>query len=98
METIKWIVTPPCRECDGPSEYMKRFPCIGCEKFFRKKTLPVIHTQHRLTKAERQLRNGQIYDMRQAGLSYGRIAMLLNLPRATVQSAVAAVNGKKQIR
>lgn len=98
METIKWIVTPSCRECDGPREFMKRNCCMGCEKLFGKKPEPVIYKRHRLTGLEREARNERILAMRKAGLSYGKIALTLKIPRATVQSVVAAASGKRQSR
>jgi DNA-directed RNA polymerase specialized sigma24 family protein len=41
------------------------------------------------------LRNRKIGEMRENGFSYERIAILLKIPRATVQSAAAAYEKQK---
>ena len=69
---------------------MRRYPCIGCEKLHKKDVQPAIFAKHSLAKAERLRRNARIVALRADGLSYERIAIMLKLPRATVQSAAAA--------
>ncbi|CDZ24660.1 hypothetical protein CCDG5_1550 [[Clostridium] cellulosi] len=91
METIKWVETPPCRLCSGPEEYRRRYPCMGCEKLGRKDNeKPVEIKIHRKTRAELDSRNMKIAKLYANGLSYRKIAIMLGMPRATVQSAVKA--------
>jgi hypothetical protein len=97
METIKWVVTPPCRCCGAPLEFMRRYPCIGCEKFHKKNEQPMIFAKHNLSKAERLRRNARIAALHADGLSYERIARMLKMPRATVQSAAAAGRREAEI-
>lgn len=95
METIKWVQTPPCRLCSAPDAYRRRLSCIGCEKLSRKnnddfdKIRDKIRA-HRKSRAELESRNMKIAKLYDDGLSYRKIAVMLGMPRATVQSAVKA--------
>jgi hypothetical protein len=84
MEEIKWVITPPCKECPATPEIARRYPCIGCEKQHRKNESckPII--KRSIGGADRMLRNRKIGEMRENAFSYERIAILLKIPRATV--------------
>jgi hypothetical protein len=90
MEEIKWIVTPPCRLCAAPPEFKRRYACLGCEKLHKNEKQPAVKVKHRLSKAELRQRNARIAALRKDGASYERIAVMLKMPRATVQSAAKA--------
>lgn len=91
MEKISWVVTPPCRGCLGPEKLRRRPQCLGCEKLSGPRAeLP----PRRLSERDRERRNRRISLLRSEGYSYARIARLLGIPRATVQSAARAA-GKK---
>lgn len=90
MQIIKWVVTPPCRLCSAPPEFKRRRSCFGCEKFHRKKPAPPVFRSHRLSKEQMRQRNARIAALRAEGLSYEKIARIMKMPRATVQSAAAA--------
>lgn len=85
METIRWVVTPPCRLCSAPPEFKRRRQCLGCEKFFEQKS--TANKECRFAGTDKRLRNAKIAAMRKKGASYGKIAKALHIPRATVQSA-----------
>jgi DNA-binding transcriptional MerR regulator len=95
MEKIKWVTTPPCAKCTATPEITRRYPCIGCEKQHRKDATFKASIKRRLTNADRLLRNSQIGELRENGFSYERIAILLKMPRATVQSAALAYERQK---
>ena len=103
-ETVCWVSTPPCRSCTGHNELLRRPSCIGCEKPLQKKpprraayvpakpekNIPAQLTAPRQIDKERVARNRRVAALHEAGMSYGKIARLLGIPRATVQSADAA--------
>lgn len=89
VDIIKWVVTPPCRSCIATPEFTRRLSCVGCEKLRREKT-PAAFEKRGLSKTQRLIRNARVLALRDAGFSFGRIGLLLDMPRATVQSAEAA--------
>lgn len=90
METIKWVTTPACRDCQTPREFSRRLPCMGCEKQHCRRETVKIKVNCKLTKEDRLNRNRHIAELRDKGFSYERIAIMLKMPRATVQSAASA--------
>ncbi len=90
MEEICWVTTPPCSKCSAPPEFARRFPCIGCEKRNRRKETFNAPVKRSMTNSDRQIRNRKIGEMREKGFSFERIAIILKMPRATVQSAAAS--------
>lgn len=90
MEQINWVTTPPCSKCIAMPELTRRFPCIGCEKLHSHDEAYNAPTKRSLSNSDRQLRNKRIGQLRVKGLSFEQIAIMLKMPRATVQSAAAS--------
>ena len=91
MEEIRFITTPKCSQCKPDESFKRRYACIGCEKL-----MPVFHIKSdskaakkkSLSNQEMINRNVKILNLRTNGLSYGKIAGLLEIPRSTVQAVV----------
>lgn len=87
---VKWVVTPRCSECQTPMALKGRYCCLGCERQQIKKKYKKEKIKHITDKKAMSQRNLKIAGMRENGMSYGEIATILKIPRATVQSAAAA--------
>jgi len=91
MEKIRFITTPKCSQCKPDESFKRRYACTGCEKL-----MPAFHIESdskaakkkSLSKQEMINRNVKILNLRTNGLSYGKIAGLLEIPRSTVQAVV----------
>jgi len=92
MDEICWITTPRCSQCVPEPCFRRRNTCLGCNKLRERRTTPepTCNAPKRQTVrvCERKVRDGAIMAFRAQGLSYGRIAHRLGLPRSTVQCVV----------
>lgn len=102
MEEIVWIETPGCSKCRPDASYRRRRSCIGCDKLMvRPKKVRRFRIKAAVTPAaQRDERDRNVFLFRSQGMSYGRIATELKLPRSTVQSILSkkntAVTGKTE--
>jgi DNA-binding NarL/FixJ family response regulator len=90
VEKIVWVVTPPCSRCRPTADFNRRSSCFGCDKLRDARKAEKTNAP-RLRGAERDSR---IISMRDCGMSLGKIALSLGVPRSTVQSVLARAKGK----
>ena len=95
MEDIVWVETPKCSKCRPDEGSRHRLPCIGCSRLMEqpKKICRRLPAENEKPAQRRSERNKSIVLLRSEGMSYGKIARTLGIPRSTVQSIVLKSGG-----